>query len=196
MGRTCVCAALMLAQPSAPVSSASDLAELRRRMRNVSRKIVEVNVDGGSYVSIGRATDVTEPEKRLVHCVADNVPVSRWKTVNILSPDWEAWTPSPTVRFGFTVVVTSNAPLGQRKGELRKFAPGLRLFMYHGSKKDAVYDHLHKLDVILTPPGTRRLAAANDHVHFDMLSIDESHTLKNYEGSSPAACTTASTSRA
>jgi hypothetical protein len=59
--------------------------------------------------------------------------------------------------------------------ELHKFAPGLRVGVYHGAHKDKLYHQLPDLDVVLSTVGTLVWGPQLKYVHFHRLIIDECH---------------------
>uniref|UniRef100_A0A7S4BGJ8 Helicase ATP-binding domain-containing protein n=1 Tax=Chrysotila carterae TaxID=13221 RepID=A0A7S4BGJ8_CHRCT len=184
MGKTCVCAALILAQPRPAISSARDLAELRCRAQVDSRERLELTIDGKRYDGCGSRWSAHQPSKHvyLMEEHKETALSSSWrrKTPEVTkpNPEWEAWTPPPTVHLGATVVVTSNALLCQWQDELRKFAPSLRVATYFGSRaaKDAVFAKLQHLDVVLTTYATSLFGFVDMYMNFERLIIDESHT--------------------
>ena len=157
MGKTCVCAALILAQPApAPKGrAAQDMRDLCARSDKHKRWTVKIG--DITYQTAGYANDLAQPEREMTPLkrveyqerqrgkdgLVKMVTRSRMDLDNSKpkqpNPEAAKWTPPPKVTLPITVVLTTNALLGQWHDELKKFAPSLRVRWYyctvHGSNE-------------------------------------------------------------
>ena len=135
MGKTCVAAALILANKQKTTSSAADISELT--VRAVSAKgrsqsaMRRVDVGGKWYEKVGVASDMERPEPRMQEVKLSPVPGQVWDSSrgryvkgtdykwtkvhgsSVPNSDYYNWTAPPHVKLGMTVVLTSNTLLGQ-----------------------------------------------------------------------------------
>jgi hypothetical protein len=78
-----------------------------------------------------------------------------------------------------TVVLTTNALLGQWQDELAKFAPSLRVRWYYGTTKPKIYADLMNTDVVLSTHGTTMFTDGGHHmgryIRVHRIIIDECH---------------------
>lgn len=189
MGKTCVCAALILAQPTKRTldrSAARDLGS-----RSGTRTHAKHDIGGTRYFATGSARDLRQPDPEMVPMKRVQEPINRfgvmrrvvWSWVRdeakatLPNPEYSKWTPPPVVHYGFTLVVTSNALLGQWQDELKRHAPSLRVGWYYGSQKDKIYPDLAGYDVVLTTFHSSLFTGGwLQYIQFHRLIIDECHS--------------------
>lgn len=89
--------------------------------------------------------------------------------------------------FRLTVVVVNNTLVQQWADEIAKFAPGLKVHVFYGTKaaKDAAMRELRETDVLITTPHQNMGDAFLANVRPHRLVIDEAHLL---EDGSTTAC--------
>ena len=84
------------------------------------------------------------------------------------------------------LVVCPSSLIYNWKQELQKFAPHLKVLVYHGANRDASLLNSSENNVIITSYGTIRIdAELFNAVYFSTIVLDESHNIKN-----PASQTT------
>ena len=189
MGKTCVCAALMLANPSSlklDMKAARKFAALDFRKSSASRS---ETIKGTRYTTSGAPNQFKRPDRWMVPTKLVTREVKRndgsKMTFNewvedkskppLANPDYTNWEEPPTLRYPITVVLTNVSLLGQWQDEMRKFAPALRVGVYHGSHKEKLFQQLPKLDVVLSTVGQRVWGDHVKYIRFHRLIIDECH---------------------
>ena len=193
-GKTCVCAALILAHAAANKPKKADVTAFEARTLGC-RANVWTKVGGVDYLSHGKSTDFAAPDAtrtpmmqafKMVWCketrrMVRSNRLKEWVRDHSLSalpnPAHKAWKEQTKIRFGLTVVLTSCTLLGQWQDELRKWAPSLRVGVYYGVGRDAMYKELSKLDVVLTTHGSTLFNGFREWTAFHRLIIDECHLL-------------------
>ena len=137
MGKTCVAAALILANKQKTTSSAADISELTSRAMSAAKgrsqsAFRRVDVGGKWYEKVGVASDMERPEPRMQEVKLSPVPGQVWDNSrgryvkagtdykwtkvhgsSVPNSDYHNWTAPPHVKLGMTVVLTSNTLLGQ-----------------------------------------------------------------------------------
>lgn len=199
MGKTCVCAALILAsRGQRPAASAANSL----LSRSANQTIVYHKIGGFRYRAVGTAADLRRPDELMYAQKKVEVKPARphlgrkaeCKFVDdeqnsLRNPEYDKWTRAPEVTFGCTVVLTTNSLLGQWQDELRKFAPGLRVKWYYGTNKDkdSVIAELRDVDVVLTTHGTALWHGGfARYIRFHRLIIDECHGQQALSGAAHA----------
>jgi SNF2 family DNA or RNA helicase len=95
------------------------------------------------------------------------------------NPEFAKWTKPEVVTLPVTVVLTTNALLGQWQDELAKFAPSLRVRWYYGTTKPKIYADLMNTDVVLSTHGTTMFTDGGHHmgkyIRVHRIIIDECH---------------------
>ena len=193
MGKTCVCAALMLAQP-APKPTGEALAAMRNLFgRSLTSKTWTRTIEGMLYRTQGLANDLTAPEKLMTplkkvtfqdYTGTKSITRTRMEPDEFKpkrpNPEFAKWTKPEVVTLPVTVVLTTNALLGQWQDELAKFAPSLRVRWYYGTTKPRIYADLMNTDVVLSTHGTRMFAEGSGdqmgrYIRVHRVIIDECH---------------------
>ena len=193
--QTCVCAALILARPAPKpkgweVDAIQDLCA-----RTIKQRAWKQTIDGVVYTTAGYATDLGQPQAQMLPMknvvyqerVRGKDGLMHWATRSRMetdtskpsrpNPEFANWKKPQVVTFPLTVVLTTNALLGQWQDELTKFAPSLRVRWYYGIQKHKIYADLQNTDVILSTHGTS-LFSEGDYDNFirvHRLIIDECH---------------------
>jgi superfamily II DNA or RNA helicase len=195
MGKTCVCAALMLAQP-APKPTGEALAAMRNLFgRSLTSKTWTMTIGGTLYSTQGHENDLRAPEMLMTplkevtiqekvegfpgkYITRTRMELDKYKPKRP-NPEFAKWTKPEVVTLPVTVVLTTNALLGQWQDELAKFAPSLRVRWYYGTTKPKIYADLMNTDVVLSTHGTTMFTDGGHHlgkyIRVHRIIIDECH---------------------
>lgn len=189
MGKTAVCAALVLANAAEfKAASATERAANVHQLQTRTSKTKHVNCPGSlskTRFDVGARTNWERPAAIIPGYrteeweseesdydgwdssnESDDPPlkkVTRYEEVHDPSkdqrnPEHDAWTPPPTrVDLKATLVVAPGSLLGQWKDELEKFAPSLKVFIYHVSSKKARQPPIEPRTIHSPPPSTQLL---------------------------------------
>lgn len=133
MGKTCVCAALMLANPP-PDAKGAELDKMKGLVkRTFKRKQWSTTIDGVTYFADGHATDLVQPNAQMyarkkveyedrVFEKGKFVKKMKYRLVRdsdkaLPNPEHAKWKAPQVATFPVTVVLTTNALLGQWQDE-------------------------------------------------------------------------------